>query len=253
MNNRVFYSEFLAFMVESGALLFGEFTLKSGRKSPYFINTGEYCTGEQMLKLGDFYAKLVKHSVLHSENADAFDARLNACTKEEMNRAVKSKFNVLFGPAYKGIPLVTTLSSRLAGDGINLNVSYDRKEKKDHGEGKRILGYYPKDGDRIAIIEDVTTAGTSVREVIALLDEYKIDAKVVALYVSIDRTEQGVGTEKISATAQLSRDFGIEVYSIATTADIIDYLENTPAGCVGIPDADKYAAKMKEYLKQYGV
>lgn len=226
-NKKAFYSEFLDFMIECGALLFGDFTLKSGRKSPYFINTGEYKDGAQLSRLGDFYAKLI-------QNTDA-----------------ASKFNVLFGPAYKGIPLAALTAAKLASGGLNLNVSFDRKERKDHGEGSLIMGCMPKSGDKIAIIEDVTTAGTSVREIIALLDKMSIDAKVVALYISVDRMERGTGD--ISATEQLEKEYGIEVYSIATAADIIDYLENTPKGCKIVPNAKTHAAKMREYLKEYGV
>jgi orotate phosphoribosyltransferase len=112
------------------------------------------------------------------------------------------------------------------------------------------MGYRPTVGDRIAIIEDVTTAGTSVRETVSLLEELEIDAGVVALYISVDRMERGSGN--LAAIAQLKQDFGIEVYSIASVADIVDYLENTPENCVQIPDANKYAAKIREYLELYG-
>jgi len=210
---------FLDFMAECGALLFGDFTLKSGRKSPYFINTGEYKTGAQISKLGDFYADMIKTS--------------------------GQEFDVLFGPAYKGIPLAVITAAKLASDGINVNVSFDRKERKDHGEGSSIMGYVPKDGDRIAIIEDVTTAGTSIRETIALMEAQGVKAKITALYISIDRMEKG--TADISATEQIKRDYGIEVYSIATARDIISYLENS-----NIENSAQYAEKMREYLKNYG-
>jgi len=210
---------FLDFMVECGALLFGDFTLKSGRKSPYFVNTGEYKTGAQVSKLGDFYADMIRSS--------------------------GQEFNVLFGPAYKGIPLAVITAAKLASDGINVNISFDRKERKDHGEGSSIMGYIPKDGDRIAIIEDVTTAGTSIRETIALMEAQGVKAEITALYISIDRMEKG--TENISATEQIKKDYGIEVYSIATARDIIGYLENS-----NIENSAQYAEKMREYLKNYG-
>jgi len=212
-------------MVNCGALLFGEFKLKSGRKSPYFINTGEYKTGEQLSKLGDFYAELIKNS-------------LDIANEE---------FTVLFGPAYKGIPLVTAAASKLAEQGLNYKVSFDRKERKGHGEGSMILGYLPNNGERIAIVEDVTTAGTSVREVMTLLTELKIDAKVVALYISVDRMEKG--TCALTATKQIEQEYGIKVFSIAKAIDIIDYLEN----CSSIENAKEYAKNMRKYLAEYGV
>ena len=156
----------------------------------------------------------------------------------------------MFGPAYKGIPLVTATSSKLYSYGLDLNVSFDRKERKDHGEGNLIMGYYPQSGDRIAIIEDVTTAGTSVRETAALLRELGIDAKVAALYISVDRMERGTGGA--AATAQLRQEYGIDVYAIATVRDIIDYLEDTPVNCTRVPDASKHASSIRRYLNEYG-
>ncbi|MDR0491882.1 MAG: orotate phosphoribosyltransferase [Oscillospiraceae bacterium] len=247
---RVLYAEFLDFMVECGALLFGDFTLKSGRKSPYFINTGEYKTGAQLSRLGDFYTKLIHNSVRAPEDAGTVGEKLDDLAKTNINNLILSKFNVLFGPAYKGIPLVTATSVKLASDGLSLDVSFNRKERKDHGEGNLIMGYFPQAGDRIAIIEDVTTAGTSVRETVALLDELGIDAKVVALYISVDRMERGAGNS--SAINQLEQEYGIDVYSIATAADIIDYLENTPDNCAPIANANAHAANIREYLTKYG-
>ena len=218
-------SAFIRFMIDAGALSFGCFVTKSGRNSPYFINTGEYKTGEQLSKLGDFYAELIKNS-------------LDIANEE---------FTVLFGPAYKGIPLVTAAASKLAEQGLNYKVSFDRKERKGHGEGSMILGYLPNNGERIAIVEDVTTAGTSVREVMTLLTELKIDAKVVALYISVDRMEKG--TCALTATKQIEQEYGIKVFSIAKAIDIIDYLEN----CSSIENAKEYAKNMRKYLAEYGV
>ena len=237
-------------MVSCGALLFGDFTLKSGRRSPYFINTGEYKTGAQLSRLGDFYAKLIHNSVRLPEAAGGVDEELCDDARKIINDSISSKFNVLFGPAYKGIPLVTAASVKLASDGLALNVSFDRKERKDHGEGKLIMGYYPQSGDRIAIIEDVTTAGTSVRETIALLKELKVDARVVALYISVDRMERGTGST--SAISQIKHEYGIDVYSIATAEDIIDYLENTPGDCAPVDNAAFHASNIREYLNKYG-
>ena len=202
-------------MQECGALLFGDFTLKSGRKSPYFVNTGEYKTNKQLLKLGEFYAALI----------------------EKSQKETGIEFDVLYGPAYKGIPLAVIAGSRLERE---VGISFNRKEIKDHGDGKTIMGYVPKNGDRVAIIEDVTTAGTSIRETMDLFKQAGIDVKIVALYISIDRQEKGAGD--ISATKQITEEYGIPVFSIATAGDIIDYLGDS-----------EYAAKMREYLEQYGV
>ena len=248
---QIFYPEFLDFMVGCGALLFGDFTLKSGRKSPYFINAGKYNTGAQLAKLGKFYTKLIQNSVRTPENAGDIGEILTGETLSEINRSIADKFDVLFGPAYKGIPLATATAAELSLNGLELKLSFDRKERKDHGEGDLIMGYYPKAGDKIAIIEDVTTAGTSVREVVGLLRELKIDANVAALYISVDRMERGTGD--ITAIEQLERDHGIKVYAIATANDIINYLEDTPPTCAPIPDSKRHAANIREYLKTYGV
>lgn len=248
--NLLLCSEFLDFMVGCGALLFGDFALKSGRKSPYFINTGEYKTGPQLSRLGDFYAKMIHNSVRSPDKAGIVGEVLDASEQKSINDLISAKFNVLFGPAYKGIPLVTATSVKLAAGGLDLNVSFNRKERKDHGEGELIMGYHPEAADRIAIIEDVTTAGTSVRETTALLKELKTGAEVVALYISVDRMERGTGDT--SAIAQLKEEFGVEVYSIATIENIIDYLIDTPPGCTHVPDAERHASNIRAYLKKYG-
>jgi len=197
-------------MEECGALLFGEFTLKSGRKSPYFVNTGEYKTNRQLERLGEFYGVMIEDSGV--------------------------KFDVLYGPAYKGIPLACLASTNLEDE---VGVSFNRKEAKDHGDGKSILGYVPRDGDKIAIIEDVTTAGTSIRETIDLFKQ-TADVQIVALFISIDRQEKGTGD--LSATQQITQEYGIPVYSIATASDIIEYLEKS---------GNPAAVAMREYLAQY--
>ena len=166
-----YQEEFIRFMVDSGVLTFGDFVTKSGRKTPYFVNTGNYKTGAQAARLGDYYA---------------------ACIQENMSEGI----DALFGPAYKGIPLVTTASASLYRNyGRDLpycfnrladEVRHDRKEVKDHGEGGSMVGYKPKDGDRIAIVEDVVTAGTAVRESIEFFKSVA-DVKIVALFVSVDR------------------------------------------------------------------
>lgn len=244
------YPEFLDFMVGCGALLFGDFTLKSGRKSPYFINTGEYKTGWQLSRLGDFYKKLIQNSVRPVGSAGKVDEALSEEEMASINESISSKFNVLFGPAYKGIPLVTATAAKLASSGLDLKVSFDRKERKDHGEGEFILGYYPQPGDRIAIIEDVTTAGTSVKEIVELLNELKTGASVVSLYISVDRMERG--SDNRTAIIQLKEEYGIDVYPIATVENIIEYLEDTPANCKPVYNSKVYAHNIREYLNKYG-
>ena len=206
---------FIDFMAEAGVLKFGDFTTKSGRKTPYFVNTGDYNTGMHISKLGDFYADCI------AQSAQRFDA--------------------LFGPAYKGITLAAAAAASLyRNHSTNVPYLYNRKEAKGHGEGGSLIGYTPKDGDKIAIIEDVVTAGTAVRESISLLKAVA-DVAITALFVSVDRMERGTGGR--SALDELKEEFGINVYSIITVRDIISSL----------PEGDERIAKMEAYLKQYGV
>ena len=206
--------EFIDFMTEAGVLTFGDFTAKSGRKTPYFVNTGNYKTGMHISKLGDYYAQRV------AESGVDFDA--------------------LFGPAYKGITLASaTAASLYRNHGINIPYFFNRKEVKYHGEGGSLIGYIPKDGDRIIIIEDVVTAGTAVRESLELLKAIA-DVTVTALFVSVDRMERGTGER--STLDELRDEFGINVYSIINARDIIDSL----------PPGDGRIGKMEAYLKQYG-
>jgi orotate phosphoribosyltransferase len=205
---------FIDFMIGAGVLTFGDFTTKSGRKTPYFINTGNYKTGAQISTLGDWYAAAI------AESGERFDA--------------------LFGPAYKGIPLAVAASSSLyRNHGRDVPYCFNRKEIKDHGEGGGIVGYQPKDGDRLVIIEDVVTAGTAVRESLAILSQLG-DIKVGALFVSVDRMERGTGS--LSALDELRQSLGIKVYPIVTVRDIINAL---PAG-------DARIEKMEAYLSDYG-
>lgn len=206
--------DFIAFMMDAGVLTFGDFTTKSGRKTPYFINTGNYKTGSQVSMLGDYYADCV------TESGERFDA--------------------LFGPAYKGIPLsVATASSLYRNHGRDIPYCFNRKEVKDHGEGGTVVGYQPKDGDTLAIIEDVVTAGTAVRESIALLSKIA-SVTIGSLFVSVDRMERGTGI--LSALDELRQTLGINVYPIITVRDIIDSL----------PDGDTRISKMTNYLNEYG-
>lgn len=217
--------DFIDFMVSAGVLKFGDFTTKSGRKTPYFINTGSYKTGEQIAKLGEYYG---------------------ACIMNE----VKEESNILYGPAYKGIPLAITTAIALQNQ-YHKNVQYcfNRKEAKDHGEGGNLIGYIPQNGDALTIIEDVVTAGTAVRESIALLSSMG-DIKIASLVVSVDRMEKGTGEK--TAFQELKEDYGINTYAIVTIKDIIAHLHNRECnGVVYIDDVRK--AQMEDYMKTYCV
>lgn len=216
--------EFILFMVRSGVLTFGDFTTKSGRKTPYFINTGNYKTGGQASRLGDYYA---------------------ACIQENIPDGI----DCLFGPAYKGIPLAVAAAGSLYRNyGRDLPYCFNRKEAKDHGEGGFMVGYKPQDGDNIAIIEDVVTAGTAVRESVELFRRLaKVNIK--ALIVSVDRMERGQGT--CSTLEELRQEFGIQVCPIVTVREIIACLHHVPVdGKVYIDDAMKES--MEAYLVSYG-
>ena len=216
--------EFITFMVRAGVLTFGDFVTKSGRKTPYFINTGNYRTGAQAAQLGDYYA---------------------ACIQEHLPDGV----DCLFGPAYKGIPLAVAAASSLYRNyGRDLPYCFNRKEAKDHGEGGTMVGYRPQDGDRVVIVEDVVTAGTAVRESLALFQALG-NLKVTALIVSVDRMERG--TKDCSTLDELRQDHGIAVYPIVTVREIIAFLHGREIdGKVYIDDEMK--AKMEAYLEQYG-
>lgn len=217
---------FIEFMVRAGVLTFGDFTTKSGRKTPYFINTGNYKTGAQADELGNYYA---------------------ACIHEHLEEAGGA--DVLFGPAYKGIPLVVTAAASLYRNyKEDYPYCFNRKEAKDHGEGGSMVGAKIEAGQRIAIVEDVVTAGTAVRESIALFRNIA-PVKINALFVSVDRMERGTGEK--SALDELREEHGIQVFPIVTVRQIIDYLHNRPVdGKVYIDDAMK--ARMEEYLATYG-
>lgn len=216
--------DFIAFMVRSGVLTFGDFTTKSGRKTPYFINTGNYKTGAQAARLGDYYA---------------------ACIQE----CFPQDIDCLFGPAYKGIPLAVSAAASLYRNyGRDLPYCFNRKELKDHGEGGTLVGYRPQDGDRIAIVEDVVTAGTAVRESIALFQGVA-NVKMAALFVSVDRMERG--TRDCSTLDELREDYGIAVCPIVTVQEILTFLYNREIdGKVFIGNAMR--ARMEAYLAEYG-
>ena len=215
--------EFIEFLLENDALRFGEFTLKSGRKSPYFINTGMFRDGKSIAKLCNFYAThIVK--VMGAEKVD-----------------------VLFGPAYKGIPLCVATSISLATDfNINKPYAFDRKEAKDHGEGsnkkKMIVGHELKDDDKILILDDVFTTGQTKVDTINLLKEIA-NVKFVGVLIAVDRMEKGKNDE--NAIKDFEDETCMNVYSIISVKDIVSYLENNKKG--------KEAEKIEGYLKEYGV
>lgn len=216
--------EFITFMVESGVLTFGDFVTKSGRKTPYFINTGNYKTARQIAKLGDYYAACIKENMI--DNVDA-----------------------LYGPAYKGIPLVVTAAASLYRDyEIDIPYAFNRKEAKDHGEGGSLIGYKPKAGDRIGIVEDVITAGKSVRESIDTLNA--LGVKVTSLIVSVDRMERGEG--ELSAIQEIKKEFGITTYPIVTIREIVAFLHNREIGGKVVVD-DAMKAQIEDHLREYGV
>ncbi|NQZ58957.1 MAG: orotate phosphoribosyltransferase [Lentisphaeraceae bacterium] len=216
--------EFIDFMVASGVLTFGDFTTKSGRQTPFFINTGNYDNGAQMEKLGEFYAQALKN-----ELGDAFDG--------------------LYGPAYKGIPLCITTSIALNKlFGQNVNFTFNRKEAKTHGEGGNLIGHKLQAIERLVIVEDVITAGTAIRESLPLIQQ-AADVDVTAIIVSVDRMEKGTG--ELSAIAQVEADFGIRTFAIVTIAEVVDYLHNRELdGVVVVDDAMK--ASIEAYRAKYG-
>ena len=186
--------EFIEFMMNADVLRFGSFVTKSGRQTPYFVNTGNYKTGLQNSRLGEFYAAAIKDTL-----GDRFDA--------------------MFGPAYKGIPLATSTAGALARlYGIDKPFFFNRKEAKDHGEGGNIVGYKPQDGDRIIIIEDVITAGTAIRETMPVLQSCA-NVQVTDMFISVNRCEVGQTPGK-TAVMEVGEEFGIQVHSLITVQDI---------------------------------
>ena len=212
--------EFIKFMADSGVLTFGDFTLKSGRKAPYFINTGNYKTGAQLAKLGKFYASCINENGIEAD--------------------------VLFGPAYKGIPLSVSACVALYDQfGKDVSYCFDRKEVKDHGEGGMFVGKALADGDKVVIIEDVMTSGKALKEVMPKL-KGAADVDITAMVITVDRMEKALDSE-LSAVQQAYKDFGVKVYSIVTINDIIKAIED------GVVDGKAYLDKMLEYRAMYGV
>ena len=205
--------EFIQFLEGAGVLKFGDFTAKSGRKIPYFINAGDIKTGDQISKLGEFYAK-------------AYFEKIG------------NKKTVLYGPAYKGIPIAVSVACALSKEGLDVPFFFNRKEEKDHGEGGVFVGYKPQ-GEDIVIVEDVITAGTAIRESMEILSSVK-DSKVAAVFVMVDRKEKGK-TEK-SAMAEVGEEFGFPVYSVVDVYDIIEYLEEDQKNAENVERIKNYLA-----------
>lgn len=216
--------QFIEFMVRCEVLKFGDFTAKSGRKTPYFIDAGRYHTGAQLTRLARFYAQALR-------------------------RELGNGFDVLFGPAYKGIPLAVATSMVLEQEhGHTVGFCFNRKEAKDHGEGGNLVGHVPRAGDRVVLIEDVTTAGTSIRETVPLLNT-AAGVQLTALVVSVDRKERGTG--QASALREIRERYGIQTFAIVTVDHIIEHLRSTPVdGQLRIDDAQ--LARLLEYRAQYG-
>ncbi len=218
-------SEFIEFMVESDVLKFGDFTLKSGRKSPFFMNAGAYVTGTQLMKLGEYYAKAI-----HDNFGDDFD--------------------VLFGPAYKGIPLsVATTIAFAKLYGKEIRYCSNRKEVKDHGDTGILLGSKIKDGDRVVIIEDVTTSGKSIEETFPII-QAQGKVTILGLMVSLNRMEVGLGG-KVGALDEIHEKYGFEARAIVSMEDVVEHLYNRECqGRVLIDDTLK--AAIDNYYMQYG-
>lgn len=217
--------EFIEFMIDCEVLKFGDFVTKSGRNTPFFVNTGFYRTGAQLRKLGEYYARAI-------EGKFGFD------------------FDVLFGPAYKGIPL-TVATTMAISQFYDKDIKYcsNRKEVKDHGDKGILLGSPIADGDKVVIIEDVTTAGTSIQETLPII-KAQGDVTVAGLVVSVDRMERGQGEK--SALAEIEEKYGLKTTAIVTMAEVVEHLHNKPyKGKIIIDDTLK--AAIDTYYKQYGV
>lgn len=204
--------EFISFLEDAGVLKFGDFTAKSGRKIPYFLNAGDIKTGAQISKLGEFYARA------YLEN-------------------IGEKRTVLFGPAYKGIPIAVAAAVGLSKSGVDVPFFFNRKEAKDHGEGGVLVGYTPKPGDEVVIVEDVITAGTAIRESMEILSKLE-GVKVAACLIMVNRMEKG--RTEMSAMKEIEQEFGFPVYSVATVYDIIEYLEEKSENAENVERIRKY-------------
>ena len=212
---QAYQKEFLEFVIENEILRFGEFTLKSGRTSPYFFNAGLFNTGAALAQLGSCYARVIVDQGLD--------------------------FDVLFGPAYKGIPLVSAIAIALSSEhAIDKPYAFNRKEAKDHGEGGNIVG--AEVHGRVLVVDDVITAGTAIREAVDIIAAE--GGETASILIALDRQERGQG--ELSAIQEVQRDFGVSVHSIITMADLIAYIESAP-------DYGQYLDAMRAYRDQYGI
>ncbi len=216
--------EFIEFMVDCQVLKFGDFVTKSGRKTPFFVNTGFYRTGAQLRRLGGYYA-------------------------EAIQQKFGTDFDVLFGPAYKGIPLSVAAAIAISEKyGADIRYCSNRKEIKDHGDKGILLGSPISDGDRIVIIEDVTTAGTSIEETLPII-KAQGDVETLGLVVSVDRMERGQG--KKSALHEIEEKYGLKTTAIVTMAEVVEHLYNKENKGKVVID-DKLKAAIDAYYEQYG-
>ncbi len=213
---------FIDFMVEAGVLTFGDFTAKSGRKTPYFVNAGRYRTGQQLRLLAGYYADSI------------IDAGV--------------QFDFLFGPAYKGIPLVVAIAMVLAERGLDVPFCFNRKEVKDHGEGGLLIGHSPRNGEKVLIVEDVTTAGTSIRETVPLLEK-AARIELAGLVVSVDRMERSTG--ELNALDELAETYAMRTFSIVTIEEVMTSLHNRKVGG-SVPLDDVRFSQLQEYRRLYG-
>ena len=211
--------EFIRFLADCGVLKFGTFRLKSGRVAPYFLNAGEYKTGAQIKRLGEFYAACIRENDLDVQT--------------------------LFGPAYKGVPLAISAAVAMYEKyGRDVSFCFDRKEVKDHGEGGMFVGKQPQDGEKIVIIEDVMTSGKALKEVLPKL-RGAANVNITGMVITVDRMEKALGSEK-SAVQQAWDEEGVRVCSIVTIRDIIDALEE------GIIEGKEHVPAIRAYLQEYG-
>ena len=211
--------QFIQFLAECGVLKFGTFKLKSGRIAPYFLNSGEYKTGAQLKKLGEFYADCMHENGLQADT--------------------------LFGPAYKGVPLALSAALALYEKyGQNVNFCFDRKEVKDHGEGGMFVGKQPEDGEKIVVIEDVMTSGKALKEVLPKL-QGAAKVNVAGMVITVDRMEKGRGSER-SAVQEAYLEHGVKVYSIVNILDILQAIEE------GVIEGKEHVSAIRGYLKEYG-
>ena len=218
MISQNYKTEFIEFLLDAGVLKFGDFIAKSGRKLPYFINAGDIKTGKQIERLGEFYAQCY------------------------LDKIGADKNTVLYGPAYKGIPIAVAAAAALAKHDIDVPFFFNRKEAKDHGEGGVFVGFVPKNGEEIIIVEDVITAGTAIRESMEILSSLE-GTKVVATFVMVDRKEKGKGEK--SAMAEVGEEFGFPVYSVVDVYDIIEYLSEDEKNSENVE-------RIKNYLSVWG-